>query len=88
MSEEKTTMAEVRWVRYRHRKIQNIEYDVQEGNATISGEFGANVYVFKDEACVRIRTIRNLSFAEEVHEPAYTFMPATLFFYVYEQVEG
>lgn len=87
MSEEKTTMAEVRWARYRHRHRPDIEYEVQEDNARQDGVFRANVYYLKDEPCVRIRTIRNLSFAEEVHQPAYTLMPAEKFFDIYIRSE-
>jgi hypothetical protein len=80
-------LSEERWARYRRREHPEIEYSVREGNATQSGEFGAKIYAFKDEPCVRIRTIRNLAFKEEVHQPAYTMMPADKFFDVYERVE-
>ena len=41
---------------------------------------------FKGETCYRIRTIRNLANPEEVHQPAYTFMPADQFLELYEPV--
>lgn len=85
MSEEKATMAEVRWARYRHRYRLNIQYDVQLANADEGVESWLKEYDVKGEACVRIRTIRNHAFSEEVHEPAYTFMPAKFFFDVYQR---
>lgn len=81
-------MNEERWLRYRHRKIPAIEYEVLEDSSTPNGEFAAKVYAFKDDLCLRIRSIRNLAFAEEVHEPAFTMMPAGLFFDVYQRGEG
>lgn len=71
-------MSEERWARYRHRKRLDIEYDVRESNA-LSGEFWAKLHALENEACVRVRTIRNHSFVEEVHQPAFTLMPAEFF---------
>jgi len=71
------------WIRYRHRERPEIEYDVAcypiPGGGPISSEF-------KGERCFHIRTVRNISFAEEVHQPAYTMMPANKFIDTYEKV--
>lgn len=76
-------MREARWQRYRHKANNRIEYDVEVHR---SGKlFG---HVFKGELCFRIRTIRNIANPEEVHQPAYTMMPADKFFDVYQRVEN
>lgn len=70
------------WQRYRHKANSGIEYDVEthSGGALFES-------VFKGELCHRIRTIRNLSYPEEVHQPAYTMMPADNWHATYERVE-
>lgn len=75
-------MSEIRWVRYSHRERPEIEYDV----ACSIPDGGPISVEFKGERCFRVRTIRNVSIAEEVHEPAYTLMPADKFFDTYKRV--
>jgi len=82
MRESKTK--ETRYVRYTHRERPDIEYDVES-----SYPYGGPVpYVFNGESCYQVRTIRNVSFAEEVHQSERTMMPSRHFFDFYEPVEG
>lgn len=70
------------WVRYRHKTNRAIEYDVA-CHWLIVPSAGIS-QMFKGEWCFRIRTVRNLAHFEEVHQPAYTMMPADKFFEIYE----
>ena len=82
MSEEKIVVPDKTWVRYRHRTRPEIEFDVAcyPGGGPISEEFNG-------ESCFLVRTICNHAFAEEVHQPAYTKMPADVFLDVYQRVQ-
>lgn len=68
------------WVRYKHKLNRAIEYDVEIFSFDVP-----NMHIFEHEPCYRIRTVRNISFPEEVHQPAYTMMPADRFHEVYEE---
>ena len=77
-----TKIEEATWIRYRHRERLEIEYEVESDPDTCE----PLPFVFRGEVCHRIRTIRNLSYPEEVHQPAFTMMPAEGLLDVYERV--
>ena len=83
MSHTKTTPTETAWARYRHREKPEIEYDVEI--------FASNRSLIvhtkpMTEPCFRIRTIKNHFKEEEIHQPAYTYMPTEEFTEIYERV--
>jgi hypothetical protein len=76
-----------RFVRYQHRKRPDIEYDVLEDSAKNGLPF-TRYDPKTGELCHLVRTVRNASFFEEVHQPAYTLMPAARFLELYARVES
>ncbi|QIN79642.1 hypothetical protein GBA65_15155 [Rubrobacter marinus] len=87
MSEAEATTSQrgTAWRRYRHRDRPEIEYDVEIFAS--NGSLVVHTAPTKGEPCFRVRTIRNLSFREEAHRPAYTYMPTEGFLEVYERAE-
>jgi hypothetical protein len=60
-----------------HRGTSPINYEVEMGT----------LHEFRGENCVKVRTVRNHAFSEDVHTPAHTLMPVDYFWEVYGLVE-
>ncbi len=75
-------MSDTTWTRYRHRERPEIEYEVE-----LREGWGRPLAApFNGEPCYRIRTIKNHGHHEEIHQPAFTYMPADKFIELYERV--
>ena len=73
------------WVRYRHRKRPDIEFDVEASETADEWGLVTRPEPISGEPCFLIRTVRNHSHHEEIHQAAFTHMPAQEFNEVYER---